>query len=644
MINLVWLVPILPLLGFLLLSLVNKKVSESVASIIGCSTILGSFIITASVFFGFISGDHAGITLTYFDWISAGNMSVSFSFLIDSLSLMMMMIITGIGFLIHVYSSSYMHGDEGFSRYFSYLNLFIFSMLLLVMGSNYVVMFTGWEGVGLCSYLLIGFWFKNDPYNDAAKKAFIMNRIGDLGFLMGLALIYKTFGTFDFAQIFENAPNLFNPNTESSIMIAITLLLFVGAMGKSAQIPLYTWLPDAMAGPTPVSALIHAATMVTAGIYMIIRSNVLYTMAPTTLAIIAGIGIATALFAATIGLVQNDIKKVLAYSTVSQLGYMFFALGLGAYDTAFFHVMTHAFFKALLFLGAGSVIHAMSGEQDIRFMGGLRKKLPITFITFIIGTLAISGIPPFSGFFSKDAILEAAYAHSPLFWGLGLLGAMFTTFYMFRLVFLTFFGDFRGSSDQAHHLHESPLAMTIPLMLLAALSTFGGFLGVPEVLGGTNWIKSFLSTVIVPNTKHVAHHLTRDTELGLMAASVGVALLMIVIAWIVYGVKKQIPSRNESDFGVAHKVLYNKYFIDELYDIVIVKPLYFISQITHRFIETKFIDGIVNGFGVVVSASSNSLRHIQNGSVSFYLFMMVVGSTLLLMLLSILEQIFNLLK
>jgi len=644
MINLIWLVPILPLLGFLILSIANKKLKENTAAFIGCGTILGSFIITASTFFSFLSGDHAAVTFTYFEWISAGNLSINFSFLIDSLSLMMMMIITGVGFLIHVYSSSYMHSDEGFSRYFSYLNLFIFSMLLLVMGSNYVVMFTGWEGVGLCSYLLIGFWFKNSPYNDAAKKAFIMNRIGDLGFLMGLALIYKTFGTFDFALIFENAPNLFNPNIESGIMIAITLLLFVGAMGKSAQIPLYTWLPDAMAGPTPVSALIHAATMVTAGIYMIIRSNVLYTMAPTTLAIIAGVGIATALFAATIGLVQNDIKKVLAYSTVSQLGYMFFALGLGAYDTAFFHVMTHAFFKALLFLGAGSVIHAMSGEQDIRFMGGLRKKLPITFITFIIATLAISGIPPFSGFFSKDAILEAAYAHSPLFWGLGLLGAMFTTFYMFRLVFLTFFGDFRGSHEQAHHLHESPLAMTIPLMVLAALSTFGGFLGVPEILGGSNWLKSFLSTVIVPDTKHVAHHLTHATEMTLMAASVGAALVMITIAWIVYGIKKQVPSRNEADFSPVHKVLYHKYFIDELYDVLVVKPLYFISQITHRIVENKIIDGIVNGFGQVVSASSNALQYVQNGSVSFYLFLMVVGTTLLLTILPLIDSILNLFK
>ncbi|MDB5258343.1 MAG: NADH-quinone oxidoreductase subunit [Chitinophagaceae bacterium] len=632
MINFIWLVPLLPLIGFLLLSFGSRKFSEGVSSLIGCGSILGSFIITAVTFVSFLSGDHAAVKVDCFDWISAGVINISFSFLIDSLSLMMMMIITGIGFLIHLYSSSYMHGDEGFTRYFSYLNLFIVSMLLLVMGSNYVVMFAGWEGVGLCSYLLIGFWFKNDPYNDAAKKAFIMNRIGDLGFLMGLALIFKTFGTFDYAEIFAAAPNLINPSTESIVIIAITLLLFIGATGKSAQIPLYTWLPDAMAGPTPVSALIHAATMVTAGIYMIIRSNVLYTMAPTTLAVITGIGIATAIFAATIGLVQNDIKKVLAYSTVSQLGYMFFALGLGAYNTAFFHVMTHAFFKALMFLGAGSVIHAMSGEQDMRFMGGLRKKLPITFITFLIGTLAIAGIPPFAGFFSKDEILAAAYAQSPILWGLGLIGAMFTTFYMFRLVFLTFFGDFRGTSDQAHHLHESPWKMTVPLMILAALSTFGGFLGVPEVLGGSNWIKSFLGSVINYEHGHVAHHLDHATEYTLMAASVGVALVMIVIAWVMYGVKKQVPSRNEAEFSAPTKLLYNKYFIDELYDILFVKPLYFLSKLTHSIIENKIIDGIVNAIGWLVGFGGQALRVLQNGSVSFYLFLMVMGTTLLLTL------------
>ena len=630
MINFIWLVPLLPLIGFLLLSFGSRKFSENISALIGCGSIFGSFIITLITFFSFLNGDHTAVKVDCFEWISAGHMNITFSFLIDSLSLMMMMIITGIGFLIHLYSSSYMHGDEGFTRYFSYLNLFIVSMLLLVMGSNYVVMFAGWEGVGLCSYLLIGFWFKNDPYNDAAKKAFIMNRIGDLGFLMGLALIFKTFGSFDYQEIFAAAPNIINPEIESVVIVAITLLLFIGATGKSAQIPLYTWLPDAMAGPTPVSALIHAATMVTAGIYMIIRSNVLYSMAPTTLAIITGIGIATAIFAATIGLVQNDIKKVLAYSTVSQLGYMFFALGLGAYNTAFFHVMTHAFFKALMFLGAGSVIHAMSGEQDMRFMGGLRKKLPITFITFLIGTLAIAGIPPFAGFFSKDEILAVAYAHSPILWGLGLLGAMFTTFYMFRLVFLTFFGEFRGTSDQAHHLHESPWKMTVPLMVLAALSTFGGFLGVPEVLGGSNWIKEFLGSVINYENGPATHHLDHATEYNLMAASVGIALVMIVIAWVVYGVKKQVPSRNEAEFNAPTKLLYNKYFIDELYDLLFVKPLYFLSKLTHSIIENKIIDGIVNAIGWLVGFGSQALRVLQNGSVSFYLFLMVMGTTLLL--------------
>jgi NADH-quinone oxidoreductase subunit L len=637
MINLVWLVPVLPLIGFLILSIGNKKLNETLSSIIGCGTILGSFVITLSVFLQYLNGALTPTTVQLFEWISVGDLSINFSFLIDSLSLMMMMIITGIGFLIHLYSSSYMHGDERFTQFFSYLNLFIFSMLLLVMGSNYVIMFAGWEGVGLCSYLLIGFWFKNNPYNDAAKKAFIMNRVGDLGFLLGLGLIYFTFHSFDFNTIFENAPLLFNPTIESSIIVAITLLLFIGATGKSAQIPLYTWLPDAMAGPTPVSALIHAATMVTAGIYMIIRSNVLYSMAPTTLAIIAGVGIATALFAATIGLLQNDIKKVLAYSTVSQLGYMFFALGLGAYNTAFFHVMTHAFFKALLFLGAGSVIHAMSGEQDIRNMGGLKSKLPITFITFIIGTLAISGIPPFAGFFSKDEILAAAYAHHPIFWVLGIVGAMFTTFYMFRLTFLTFFGEFRGTKEQEHHLHESPLKITIPLMALAALSTIGGFFGVPEVLGGSNWIKRFLSDVIVSKPLHMAHHLDHATEYLLMGLSVGIALTVIIVAYVIYVAKKAVPTKDEASYNFIEKLISNKYYIDEIYEEVFVKPFYGISSLFHSILEVKIIDGIVNGVGKSFQKVSTAIRTIQNGSINFYIYMMVLGATLILALIPLLN-------
>ncbi|TAH23783.1 MAG: NADH-quinone oxidoreductase subunit L [Cytophagales bacterium] len=626
MIELVWLIPILPLLGFLVLGIGNNKISKSIAGIIACGSILGAFLIVLSLLIPMLNGTLQATTISYFEWISTGKISLSFSFLVDPLSIVMMTIITGVGFLIHLYSAGYMSHDEGMTRYFAFLNLFVFSMLLLVMGANYLVLFAGWEGVGFCSYMLIGFWYKNQNYNDAAKKAFIMNRIGDLGFLLGMLLILQTFGSLEYSAIFSNTSNIV-PN--SNLIIAITFLLFIGAMGKSAQIPLYTWLPDAMAGPTPVSALIHAATMVTAGIYVIVRSNVLYNLAPATLEIIQFVGIATALFAATIGLVQNDIKKVLAYSTVSQLGYMFFAIGLGAYSTALFHVVTHAFFKALLFLGAGSVIHAMSGEQDIRNMGGLSKKLPITFITFLLATLAISGIPPFAGFFSKDEILAHAFEKSPLLWGLGLVGALMTTFYMFRLFFLTFFGTFRGTEDQKHHLHESPLSMTIPLAVLALLSTIGGFIGIPEVLGGNNWFKHFL-TPIISSTHSESHLLSHSTEWILMGLSVGAVLLTIIITYIVYVSKKSIPSPDHSSEGVVHKLLSNKYYIDEIYESIFVKPMYQLSQLLHQFFDLKIIDGIVNGFGLTVNKTSARLKSIQDGSLGFYLFAMVGGIILIL--------------
>lgn len=629
MIDLVWLIPILPLLGFLIIGLGHSYLNKVLVGIIGCGTILGSFSIVLSLVFRFLQGNLTSVTLTYFDWINAGKLHIPFSFQIDPLSVLMMSIITGVGFLIHVYSAGYMSHDSGFARYFAFLNLFVFSMLLLVMGSNYVVLFAGWEGVGFCSYMLIGFWYKNQNYNNAAKKAFIMNRIGDLGFLLGMLLIFQQFGSLEYAAVFSNTAGI-APN--SCIIVSITLLLFVGAMGKSAQIPLYTWLPDAMAGPTPVSALIHAATMVTAGIYMIVRSNVLYSLAPCTLEFIAIIGIVTALFAATIGLVQNDIKKVLAYSTVSQLGYMFFALGLGAYSTAVFHLATHAFFKALLFLGAGSVIHAMGGEQDIRKMGGLAKKLPITFITFLIATLAISGIPPFAGFFSKDEILAHAFEHSPLFWALGLAGALMTTFYMFRLLFLTFTGGFRGTAHQQSHLHESPAIMTIPLVLLAVLSTIGGFIGIPEVLGGSNWLHHFLSGVIVSSPEGGAvHALSHSLEMNLMYASVGAVVVVIVIAFIVYVSRKTVPAADE-DSGGLHKVLYNKYYIDEIYQQLFVKPTYWFSDKLYTIGEHKIIDGIVNAVGRSVEKGSSVLRLVQNGSLGFYLFAMVIGIIVILFL------------
>lgn len=630
MLDLVKYIPLLPLIGFIIIGLGNKKLPKVLVGIIGCGTILGSFLIVLGLLMGVLDGSLTKATVTCYDWISAGDLSLQMSFLVDPLSVLMMTIITGVGFLIHLYSAGYMSHDEGFARYFAYLNLFVFSMLLLVMGSNYVVMFAGWEGVGLCSYLLIGFWFKNTNYNNAAKKAFIMNRIGDLGFLLGMILIFVTFGSLDYSTVFSQAPQILQSN--SGIVIAITLLLFVGATGKSAQIPLYTWLPDAMAGPTPVSALIHAATMVTAGIYMIVRSNILYTLAPFTLDIVMIVGIVTALFAATIGLVQNDIKKVLAYSTVSQLGYMFFALGLGAYTTGMFHVTTHAFFKALLFLGSGSVIHAMSGEQDIRNMGGLAKKLPITFFTFLIGTIAIAGIPPFAGFFSKDEILAHAYEKSPLLWALGVLGALMTTFYMFRLLFLTFSGSFRGTEEQKHHLHESPLIMTIPLMLLAVLSVVGGFIGVPEVLGGSNKLAEFLSPVIFSlGEKEAAHALSHSTEYMLMGISTGLVIVMIIVAYIIYVSKKALPVAEGKEAGMQ-KVLYNKYYIDELYDAIVVKPLKALSGFSGKILDNVVVDGIVNGVGKGVEAGSRVLRYSQSGSISAYLFAMVIGIILLLVI------------
>jgi NADH-quinone oxidoreductase subunit L len=633
MFNLVWLIPIFPLLGFLIIGLGNKKLNKTAVSLIGCGVIFGSFIIVLSLLFPFLNGTAKADVVQCFDWIVIGNFKISFSFLIDQLSVLMMTIITGVGFLIHVYSAGYMSHDEGYARYFSFLNLFVFSMLLLVMGSNYVVMFAGWEGVGLCSYLLIGFWFKNSDYNNAAKKAFIMNRIGDLGFLLGMLLIFTTFGTLDYAGVFSQVsnPETSTVHKDAIIITAITLLLFIGATGKSAQIPLYTWLPDAMAGPTPVSALIHAATMVTAGIYMIVRSNALYNLSHFSMEVIEVVGLATALFAATIALVQNDIKKVLAYSTVSQLGFMFFALGLGAYSTAMFHLTTHAFFKALLFLCAGSVIHAMSGEQDIRNMGGLSKQLPITFATFLIGTLAISGIPPFAGFFSKDEIFAHAFEHAPFLWGIALVAALMTTFYMFRLFFLTFFGNFRGTEHQKSHLHESPLVMTIPLMALAVLSAIGGFIGVPEALGGSNFLGHFLSPVLYGSgAEHVLDQEMISKERMLMGISTGAVVVTIIITWIFYVKKSTLPTKEGVALSTPHNILYNKYFIDEIYKAVIEKPLYWLSDKFYSVLEIKVIDNFVNAWGRGVNKGSAALRFVQSGNISYYLFIMVIGIIIIL--------------
>jgi len=610
--NLVYLVPLFPLIGFLINGLGRKSLSKSLIGIIGSGAVLASFVVSLVLFFDVKS--HGGFVVDYFNFINVDSLKIPFAFQIDALSSLFLLIITGVGFLIHVYSTAYMNDEEPqhFGRYFAYLNLFIFSMLLLVMGANYVIMFIGWEGVGLCSYLLIGFWFKNDNFNYAAKKAFVMNRIGDLGFLLAVFWLIQKLGTATYSDVFAHASSL-----SSFDVTGITILLFVGAMGKSAQIPLYTWLPDAMAGPTPVSALIHAATMVTAGIYMIARSNVLYSMSEVTMNLVAIIGLTTALFSATIALKQNDIKKVLAYSTVSQLGYMFLGLGVGAYTGAVFHVMTHAFFKALLFLAAGSVIHAMHHEQDIRKMGGLKKYLPITHITFLLGCIAISGIPPFSGFFSKDEILAAAFAKNPIYWGLGVAGAAMTAFYMFRLYATTFLGTFRGTHDQEHHLHESPSAMTIPLIVLALLSVIGGFVGVPEILGGHHELRSFLSPVI---TTEAEHHIEHSTEYLLMGISVAVAAIAIIFA--INKFSKNPELEEATGFG---KVLSNKWYVDELYDTVFVKTTLAKGKFLKNIIEKNIIDGGVNGVGKLVNYSSRQLRLIQSGLVSGYILFMVLA-------------------
>lgn len=626
MYQLTWLIPFFPLLGFVLTGALNKKLSPGLSSGIASIAVLCSFIISVVLFFSVSAEGSIPERIVMFDWITAGDLQIPFSFLIDRLSIIMLLVVTGVGFLIHLYSAGYMHHDPDHARFFSYLNLFIFFMLLLVMGANYIVMFAGWEGVGLCSYLLIGFWFKNQGYNRAANKAFIMNRIGDLGFLLGVFLIYMTFGSVQFQQVFASAKNF---PADTAAITAITLLLFIGAMGKSAQIPLYTWLPDAMAGPTPVSALIHAATMVTAGIYMVIRSNILYSLAPYTMEIVAFIGLLTAIFAATIGLKQHDIKKVLAYSTVSQLGYMFVALGVGAYDTALFHVVMHAFFKALLFLGAGSVIHAMSGEQDIRKMGGLKKALPVTHITFLAGTLAIAGVFPFAGFFSKDEILAETLLHSPLMFSVLMITSALTAVYMFRLYWLTFHGEFRGTEEQRSHLHESPASMTIPLIILAVLSTVGGFLGMPHVFHVPHLFNEFLDPVIIRGSDS---HLSVSTEYMVMGGSLLMVLIIIFFTYNYYVKQHKRPETDESELTGIERVLNNKYYVDEIYSRLITKPLDYLSYFTYRFIETGFIDRIVNGAGSGLRNISGVLRLTQTGNIGSYIFGMVIGVILLLFL------------
>jgi len=627
--KLVTLIPLFPLAGFLFITFLGKGLSKNLIGGVGSGAILLSFIVSVLVFTTQMHGAHPTVVKA-FDWITAGSLDIDISFLVDPLSAIYLLFITGVGFLIHLYSIGYMHEDEGFNRFIAYLNLFIFFMLILILGDSYLTMFVGWEGVGLCSFMLIGFWYKDMKNNDAAKKAFIVNRIGDLGLILGMCLLFAYSGTLRYDELFISGRAIGGLPTD--VATAIGILLFIGAMGKSAQIPLHTWLPDAMAGPTPVSALIHAATMVTAGIYMVARSSNLYAMTETAGDLIMWAGILTSLLGATIALTQNDIKKVLAYSTVSQLGLMFVALGMGAYSTAIFHVITHAFFKALLFLGSGSVIHGMGGEQDIRRMGGLKKHMPTTHLTFLIGTIAIAGIFPFAGFFSKDQIIAVAFEENKLMFVLGLVVSACTAFYMFRLYFLTFTGKFRGTHDQEHHLHESPAVMTIPLVVLAVLSVVGGFIGLPHAVGESmhmhwHWLDHYLeSTVVMP-----ALHMDLNTEIMLMLTATVIAIGGIYYAWLIYAKRGEQALEDKQITSASHKLLLNKYWFDELYNAIIRKPVDAISAALNKVVEPKIVDGLVETTAASPDAAGSKLRLLQSGSLFFYILIFITGLIALLL-------------
>ena len=664
--TLLWAIPLLPLLGCLINMVAAFAAPErkAIPTIVG-PTVLGlAFVIAVINFVGMLGADlHAPIVERYFQWIAVGSLQIDAALQLDQLSIVMTLVVTGVGFLIHVFSVGYMKADPGYARYFSYLNLFVFFMLVLVLASSYPLMFVGWEGVGLCSYLLIGFWFRDREKADAGKKAFIVNRIGDVGFLIAMFMLFSNLGTLDFVPIFDAAPATFAYG--GAIVTAITLFFFIGAVGKSAQIPLYVWLPDALAGPTPVSALIHAATMVTAGVYLVARSGVLFALAPVSQITVAGIGALTALFAATIGLVQTDIKKVLAYSTVSQLGYMFIGVGVGAFTAGIFHLMTHAFFKALLFLGSGAVIHAMhealhhthshADAQDMRNMGGLKKYMPITWITMWIGTLAIAGIWPFAGFFSKDEIIWMAAAHAvgpfetwfTVIWIMALVAAMMTAFYMTRLMIMTFHGENRTGEREREHLHEAPGVMWIPLAVLAFLSIVGGWINVPAAVGHMpvlGW---------VPHSEwlHDWLHPLMETADGIMLQNVGplleqapwgggaatwalisfaLATLVVVLTTLALGRRRQLPAAQAPEYTGFRRVLYNKWYVDEIYDATVVQPILAMSRFFARWIDQGLIDGIANGAGYASRAFGWVNSRMQTGLVNAYAFMIVLGALLLL--------------
>jgi NADH-quinone oxidoreductase subunit L len=643
----IWLIPFFPAAGFIINSALGGRASKNLVAWVACLVLFLAFLSSAAVFYEFLQlpAQARVFEKDIYTWIASGELSINVGFRLDALSVIMCMVVTCVGFLIHVYSVGYMHGDPGFRRFFIYMNLFVFMMLLLVTGNSLLLMFMGWEGVGLCSYLLIGFWYEKDSASDAGKKAFIVNRVGDFGFLIGIFFLFVSLGaqgiwTLNIAEVGRNAHLL-----SGAVVTVITFLLFAGAVGKSAQIPLYVWLPDAMEGPTPVSSLIHAATMVTAGVYMIARMNFLYSMAPDTLYVIAVIGVLTAFFAASIGFAQYDIKKVLAYSTISQLGFMFVAMGVGAYAAGIFHLMTHAFFKGLLFLGAGSVMHAMSGELDLRKMGGLRKKTPITYWTFFIACLAIAGIPGFSGFFSKDEILWKAFSSShgeAWIWLLGVVTAGMTAFYMFRLFFGIFYGECRASEEVKHHVHESPRVMTVPLMVLALLALVGGYVGIPHLLGGGNAIEQFLAPVFGPETpvKTALHFdLIRSAwassgaaghdgslELALMVTSVFIALLGITLAYFFYIRNPGLPQRFVERFAGLYRWVHNKYFVDEFYDFIFVRGILKLGGFLLKVADGWIIEGVVNGTAAVVKRAGDRLRKVETGYVQEYAFGIIVGA------------------
>lgn len=628
--NLIFAIVLLPLAGFLINGLFGKMLPKNVVGGIATLVVFAAFCIASYLFFNFDKTSQP-VIVRAFEWFRVNGIQVNFSFQIDQLSLMMIMIITGIGSLIHLYSIGYMSHDKGFHRFFAYLNLFVFMMLLLVMGSNYIILFIGWEGVGLCSYLLIGFWFKNKEYGKAARKAFIMNRIGDLGLLMGIFMIAFHTNAFDYLSVAQNASKF---ELDGSVIIFICAALFIGATGKSAQVPLYTWLPDAMAGPTPVSALIHAATMVTAGVYLVVRSNFLYVLAPTVMDGILFIGLLTAAVAAFYAMRQNDIKKVLAYSTISQLGFMVVALGVGAYTAAMFHLMTHAFFKALLFLGSGSVIHAMGGEQDMRFMGGLKDKIKITHITFLIGTFAIAGMPLFSGMISKDEIMVAAWAKNPVFWVILFLIAAMTAAYMFRLYYLTFHGQFRGTEEQKHHLHESPLNMTVPLMVLAVLSVVGGFINLPHIIGHGHYSKlqEWLSPVLVENAKSQLEANLKGVSVSTEYILIAVTVAMFFAVWFIirniYVNKGKLPVAEEEYTG-WERLSAKKLYVDELYNALFVRTVEGLGRGGKMF-DNNVLDKVVDFVGDGSEESGKSMKKLQNGNVENYVLVMSLAIGIIL--------------